>query len=390
MDTKKHEIYISEDESKFKLPPDRKFEFVANGKIYQVKLIDNDQNQQSDLIKQSFWPLIIGTIAFFVMAQITNKKFLPISGTYSLASFVLVIGAITAFILLMVSFIGGKLKGVPRLKALSWRSFPTIILAFTSITVFFLMAFFWLIDVAFKGAVFDIYTSTVFAAIFLAITNYSVLFMAKNVSPSMITNLLIIVIISGVIFSIIVNQNSRWWQVNLSFLGSRAAKNAWQFNFTLILSALLMVALVDYLFVSLEKIYPNNWRLTLLRITLTMTAVCLGGVGLFPNVHGDILHELHDNSAFLMIYLLFFQIVAVRWLLPQVSKTFLIASYAMGGFVLFSGVMWHIFHYFSLTAFEIIAFILSFSWILLLIQNLEYLSRKPISRYILKENDTSD
>ncbi|BDR56065.1 DUF998 domain-containing protein [Xylocopilactobacillus apis] len=386
MDNKKHEIYITEDGSKLKIPQDRKFQFKADGKTYQVNLIENDQNQQSDLIHKSIWPIIVGSLVFLLLALSTQKRYLPISGVYSLSSFVIVIGAVSSLVLLMNYFIRGKFKEIPRLKDLSWRSFPTIIIAFTCITIFFLIAFFWLLSVAFKGAEFDIYTSTILASMFLAINNYSVNFMINNVSPSMITNLLIVVIISGVIFSIIMNQNSRWWEVNLSFLGSKAAKNAWQFNFTLILSALLMVALIDYLFVSLEKKFHNNWRLNLLRITLTMTAICLGGVGLFPNVHGDILHELHDDSALLMVCLIFFQIVAIKWLLPQVTKTFLATSYIIGGLILFVGILWKIFRYFSLTAFEIFAFILAFSWLLLLVQNLEFLSRKEVPLYVLKKN----
>lgn len=382
MDMKKKEIYLSEIE----LPPDRKFEIEAEGKLYQVKLIDNDQNQQSALIRKAIYPVIAGVVAFFAMALITDTNFLPISGRYSIASFVILIGTISSFILLMQSFISGKINGKPGLKDLPWRSIPTIILSFTCITVFFLLAFFWLMGVVFKGAVFDVYTSAIFAAIFLAISDYSVLFMINNVSPSMITNLLIIVIISGVMFSIIMNQDSRWWQFNLSFLGTKDAKNAWQFNFTLILSALLLIALIDYLFVSLEKKYANNWRLNLLRVTLTMTAISLGGVGLFPNVHGDILHDLHYNSAFLMVYLLFFQIIMIRWILPQVTKTFINTSYVIGILVLVTGWLWKIMRIFSLTAFEIIAFILALSWLLLLIQNLEYLSREPINRYILKKN----
>lgn len=367
-----------------KLPTNRQFQLKVGPHIYQIKRVENEENQQSSLIRESFFPAFGGSLVFLFLTLLTKQKVLPIDGDSSIGSFVILIGAVSTFILLSGNFISGKKRKSGRLKNLSWRNFLTIIIAFTLITVFFLLGFFWLLGVAFKGAAFDRYTATIFSFIVLAITDYGVLLTLQNFSPGLITNLLIIVIISGVIFAVMMNQNSHWWQINLSFLGSHAARNAWQFNFTLILSSLLLVALVDYLFVALKQKFPKNWRLNLLRFTLTLTALSLGGVGLFPNVRGTIFHDIHDNFAFLMVYLIFFQIILIKWLLPQVTKTFLITSYIMGCLILISAFLWRGLHYFSLTAFEIVGFILAFSWLLLLIQNLEYLSRKKIPTYTLK------
>ena len=55
----------------------------------------------------------------------------------------------------------------------------------------------------------------------------------------------------------------------------------------------------------------------------------------------------------------------------------------MSGLILIAAFLWRVLHYFSLTAFEIVGFILAFSWLLLLIQNLEYLSREKILTFNL-------
>lgn len=383
MDKKEYNLDVVEKISRIKLPANRQFKLKVGSSTYQIKLVEEEENQQSSLIRESIIPVLSGSLVFFILAHLTKQSSLPIVGNDSISSFVILIGAITTFILLCGNFISEKKKKAGKLKKLSCRNFITILLAFTLISVFFLLGFFWLLGIAFKDARFDCYTATLFAFIILAITDYGVLLTLQNFSSGLITNLLIIVIISGVVFSIIMNQNSHWWQINLSFLGSHAAKYSWQFNFTLILSALLLVALIDYLFIALKKKFPHNHRLSLLRFTLTLTALSLAGVGLFPNIHGTIYHQIHDNFAFLMVYLIFLQIILIKWLLPQVTKTFLITSYVMSGLILIAAFLWRVLHYFSLTAFEIVGFILAFSWLLLLIQNLEYLSREKILTFSL-------
>ena len=151
---------------------------------------------------------------------------------------------------------------------------------------------------------------------------------ALTINARSLSTILTVVIVSGCVISMAANGQRRWWQHNLSFLRTHAAENAWQFNLTLIFSALLMVVLIDYLFVSLSRIYPRTWRTSTLRILLTLTAVDFGAVGLFPN--NLTFHWLHDLVAGGLVTLLVLLIVGVRWLLPAVTKDFLWLSYGVG------------------------------------------------------------
>jgi len=168
-----------------------------------------------------------------------------------------------------------------------------------------------------------------------------------------------------------VNNQKYWWQHNLSFLGTSNASSGWQFNATLIFSALLMVALIDYLFVSLNEFFAGSRRLILLRILLTLTAVNLGLVGVFPNNAAS--HDLHDQVASFLVFFIIALVVGVRWLLPAVTTDFLVLSYGVGMTLVVAELLFRVLGYLSLTAFEMIAFLLAFGWLLMLFDRIEAL-----------------
>jgi len=174
-----------------------------------------------------------------------------------------------------------------------------------------------------------------------------------------------------VVIAMAVNNQKYWWQHNLSFLGTNGAASGWQFNATLIFSALLMIALIDYLFVRLHEVFPKSRQLLVLRVLLTLTALDLGMVGVFPNNANS--HALHDQVAVLLVYFIIALIVGVRWLLPDITKDFLYLSDGVGVALVVAALLFQVFGYFSLTAFEMMAFVLAFGWLLMLLDRIEAL-----------------
>ena len=65
------------------------------------------------------------------------------------------------------------------------------------------------------------------------------------------------------------------------------------------------------------------------------------------------------------------------------TKQFLILSYAMGAIMGIEYIVFKLSDYLSLTAFELLEFGLAFSWILLLLQNIENLSRFGYNLFIV-------
>ena len=77
--------------------------------------------------------------------------------------------------------------------------------------------------------------------------------------------------------------------------------------------------------------------------------------------------------SFPLLLIIIALIISVRWLLPNVTKDFLIMSYAIGGMLVVLQIAFQGVHYLSLTAFEISAFLLAFTWLIRLFNHLEQL-----------------
>ncbi|WZU00160.1 hypothetical protein MGH68_11120 [Erysipelothrix sp. D19-032] len=79
---------------------------------------------------------------------------------------------------------------------------------------------------------------------------------------------------------------------------------------------------------------------------------------------------MHNRVVGYLVYLFIILIIAIKWLLPSVSKEFLRLSYILGGVLVIVCILFLGVHYFSLTTFELMAFVIAFSWLLLLMQYL--------------------
>lgn len=322
------------------------------------------------------WPVLTAllvSVGFYIYCLSQNVHTLKLAGDNSLATAIIVLGVIMGALLFARFFIRDRNNPQNHFtKNIYWRNFPVIVLSFTLILGLILTGSMWLLGVLFNGASFGIVTASIILFTFGVVTNAVMIYFALVIDAGVLSTVLTLVIISGVVIAMAVNNQKYWWQHNLSFLGTNGASSGgWQFNATLIFSALLMIALVDYLFVSLREFFPKSRRLWVLRGLLTVTAIDLGLVGVFPNNANS--HELHDQFAIFLVYFIIALIVGVRWLLPQVTQDFLYLSYGVGVALVVAALLFQVFGYFSLTAFEMVGFVMSFGWLLMLLDRIEAL-----------------
>ena len=322
------------------------------------------------------WPLataLIISLLFYGYGIHQGLHTLKLVGNYSLATAIIILGVIMGTILFAGFFIHDRHNPQNHFtKNIYWRNFPVIVLSFTLILGLILTGSMWLLGMLFNGASFGLATASIILFAFSSVTNTAMSYFALMIDASVLSTVLTLVIISGVVIAMAVNNQKYWWQHNLSFLGTTGASSGgWQFNATLIFSALLMIALIDYLFVSLQESFPRSRRLWVLRGLLTLTAVDLGLVGVFPNNANS--HALHDHFAVFLVYLIIALIVGVRWLLPQITRDFLLLSDGVGIALVVAALLFQVFGYFSLTAFEMIGFVISFGWLLMLLDRIEVL-----------------
>lgn len=333
-------------------------------------------------------PASLMMVIFFVYTRSQAINQIALNGKdYSIANASTLLGVICGLIIFVVTSVWTKMHRTGPTKDLYWRNIPTIVIAAGLILVFSFYAAFWLLGRMFMDASFGIYTSSVMIFMIVAVVNYVMINLAMTLTPSVITNLLTIMIIGGMVFSILTNSSRDWWKHNFSFLGTAENSANFQFNVTLIFSGVLMITLVDYLFVNLQKRFRGK-RILILRWLLYALSVCIASIGLFPN--DPEFHILHDRISMWLVYIILILIATVRWLLPRVTKQFLVLSYTMGAIMGIEYIVFKLTDYLSLTAFELLEFGLAFSWILLLLQNIENLSRFGYNLFIVSVEEEQE
>ena len=367
---------------KYDLHNDDDFKITARNGEIRLKKKNHDSNKRQFNVIWILIASILTSIAFWIFINAMHLHQVPLVGTNSIASGLIVFGGLSGMILFSAYFISNRKKITVAYSAKTfWRTFPVIVISFVLILSLALMGIAWGLSRLFTGITFGHVVAMMLFFVFVTAINYIMVRIGLAVNYGMLTTIMILVITSGAVMSMASNGRN-WWQHNLSFLGTKHANNSWQFNLTLVFSSLLMVALVDYIFVSLRAVVKNTWRTITLRIILTVTALDVGAVGLFPNNAN--FHVLHDKVAGYLVYLIIILIVGIRWLLPEVGKRFLALSYGMCVGLVIIDLMFKPLYIISLTAFELIAFILAFGWILILFDTMIGIVEDEDDKYDVK------
>ena len=367
---------------KYDLHNDDDFKITARNGEIRLKKKNHDSNKRQFNVIWILIASILTSVAFWIFINAVHLHQVPLVGTNSIASGLIVFGGLSGMILFSAYFISNRKKITVAYSAKTfWRTFPVIVISFVLILSLALMGIAWGLSRLFTGITFGHVVAMMLFFVFVTAINYIMVRIGLAVNYGMLTTIMILVITSGAVMSMASNGQN-WWQHNLSFLGTKHANNSWQFNLTLVFSSLLMVALVDYIFVSLRAVVKNTWRTITLRIILTVTALDVGAVGLFPNNAN--FHVLHDKVAGYLVYLIIILIIGIRWLLPEVGKRFLALSYGMCVGLVVIDLMFKPLHIISLTAFELIAFILAFGWILILFDTMIGIVEDEDDKYNVK------
>ena len=367
---------------KYDLHNDDDFKITARNGEIRLKKKNHDSNKRQFNVVWILIASILTSVAFWIFINAVHLHQVPLVGTNSIASGLIVFGGLSGMILFSAYFISNRKKITVAYSAKTfWRTFPVIVISFVLILSLALMGIAWGLSRLFTGITFGHVVAMMLFFVFVTAINYIMVRIGLAVNYGMLTTIMILVITSGAVMSMASNGRN-WWQHNLSFLGTKHANNSWQFNLTLVFSSLLMVALVDYIFVSLRAVVKNTWRTITLRVILTVTALDVGAVGLFPNNAN--FHILHDKVAGYLVYLIIILIIGIRWLLPEVGKRFLALSYGMCVGLVIIDLMFKPLHIISLTAFELIAFILAFGWILILFDTMIGIVEDEDDKYDVK------
>lgn len=313
---------------------------------------------------------ILVALAWYAAAGVSR---VPITGTVSIARVTLYVAAITGIISFILAYRWGQQKFNSHWKSYSsyTKWLDTISLTFAHLVVVLagMAIFAFIFNSAFKGLTFDMYTASFLVGASVAISAFVVIKLALGINVSQLISVLAFVLIGGTLLVMITNDRPDWWQENFSYLGTAGSSNHLAFNITLITGGLVMLALTRSVFAGF-----TNERNKYLRWLFVAAALALAGVGFFPYTPGTVLATLHNISATSLVFIFFAMIGGLNYFVPGLEQEFLYTSYGVVGLLILSTIFWVI-GYFNQTAFELTAFGLSFTWLILLLSNLQLRNR---------------
>ena len=308
--------------------------------------------------------LAIGAGAFIVVAFIAILAFrfqpAPIAGPDSLGQF----AAVTSALVAIVAFAGGRmLQGGVRpgildivdLVALAFAHAVIALLSWTLVSVIF--------EQAFIGAeVFGIPVIVLSGAV-AAVTGYVAFYSGTHMDLQLLAVVLATFLVEGIVASMLTASDPQWWQKHLSSLGVTNDISSLAFNLTLIVAGIIVTTLARSATSGIPTAAPHG--IARVRLSLILVGVFLGFVGVFPV---DDWFWIHTAFASGMAVVYAVLVIRLRVWIPGMSRFFIYLGWVFLAVVVGLGVLYGI-GYYTLTAVELVAGTLVFTWIILFIRS---------------------
>ena len=320
--------------------------------------------------------LLVGAGAFvagtLVAVLVFWNREVPISGRGSIGDFAAIGGAVVA----MAAFVFGcalrraqtrrddtTATARPRLH---WFDIAALTLAHGVIAMLGWAALASVLSDSFIGASLYAASAGVLAGVALAATAYVAYLSAVNLTPMLLSLVLALFLTVGALASMLSATDPLWWQKNLSTLGISDDFSARAFNVTLIIAGVMVTTIAHYATAFLPSSTESEARgRSRVRFMLVLIGVLLACVGIFPV---DEFLELHNISATGMAIVYVVMVVSLRRLLPSLPRIFILLGYVYVGVIVVLAIFF-ITGYYNLTAVELVAAVLIFSWVILFLRN---------------------
>ncbi len=314
-------------------------------------------------------------VAALVALVVFRGQYVPISGHRSIGQFVALAGAITAVAVFMAAVMSVRARdasraaagpsGLPR-ERLGWYDIAAVALAYAVIALLGWSAIANVVSESFQGAVVYSLSAALLAGVAVAVTSYTVFLSAVHLTPLSLSLLLVLFLVEGIFTSMLTASDPLWWQVNMSMLGVTGDVSARAFNITLIIGGVVVTTIAHYATSAIPAGTDQEQRgRRRVRSGLALIGVLLAWVGILPVDEFLVLHTL-AASGMAVTYIAL--VAGLRWLIPAMPRTFLVLGYVFVAVILVLAVFFFT-GYYTLTAVELVAFVLIFSWLLVLIRN---------------------
>lgn len=311
--------------------------------------------------------VIGGVVALFVF---WNRD-LPISGRGSIGEFAAIGGAVTAAVVFALGriLIGARPpRDAGAHPPVHLAAFDVVALAI-AVGLIALLGWTAIADVverSFLGAVVFTLPGAVLAGVALALTAYVVFLTAVQLTSMLLSLVLAVFLVVGIFTSMLSSSDPLWWQKNLSALGMTDDLSALAFNLTLIVGGAIVVIIARVATAGIPTPDGASRRgRDLVRWAFVLIGVFLGCVGVFPV---DRFFVIHNSVATGMTVVFAALVIGLRRWVPSMPRVFILLGYVYVAVVVVLAVFFAV-GYYNLTAVELVAAILIFSWIIVFLRN---------------------
>lgn len=252
------------------------------------------------------------------------------------------------------------------------RAFDVLGLTLTACGMVMLLiaTLFSIAQLAFRYLAIDAFAASLLTAGAVAASTYALSLLASDVTTQRVATLLALFLAAGTLSSMLSAEDELWWQNNFSALGMRVASGSYAFNVTVILSGLVLITLSAYLtrdlrVRSIRYAVPAR-GVGIVRTLLVVVGVAFMGVGAVPV---DVSQLLHNTFSIGLIIAFVALIAACPALIAGLPRAFVVASVVFVAAMVLIVLLWVPFGYYNLTAVELLAVVVVFTWLVLFTRN---------------------
>jgi hypothetical protein len=263
---------------------------------------------------------------------------------------------------------GLKLSGVKLPRRAKVFNTITLCISLSLIAVMVTALIIALLNFIAKDLLLDRFLASAIVGVYASLVAYNIVPTALDMSTTRIVRIFSFVVIAGVILSMITAGNNDWWQINFSALGTASTPPiaSSTFNITMIISGLLLISLTSHLIseipASITGTKKRDRKIGIMEIILVLIGLSMASIGALPY---DRFPVAHDTLAYYMAFAFLVLILSLKYLVPNINKAFLVNSYFALASVIMLYVLFNKYAYISLTAFELLSFLITLGWIMM-------------------------
>jgi hypothetical membrane protein len=323
--------------------------------------------------------LIVGALFFVLGFLIAFPVFfgheVAISGPGSIGNFAAYGGAATA----ALSFALGRLVARPEQAHpdavrdgfsvpgdhLRWYDLLAIAFAHAAIAYLGWLGIAKLLEQSFTDAPVFAFPGGVLIGVAFALTAYVSFLSSVALTPMTLSLVLAVFLVIGAFASMLASSDPHWWRDNLSALGMSTNNASFAFNFTLIIAGVMVTTISRYATAGLPATDPIDRRgRRVVRTGLILIGVFLACVGIFPV---DEFFAVHNTVATGMAVAFAVIVIGLPKFLRNIPRVFVLLGWAYVLVIVLLAVFFAT-GYYNLTAVELIAAVLIFSWIIVFLR----------------------